>query len=85
MSNGSEIKNVELDSIDPMNVMLFKNINKILNYEVSGIDYLGDLSVPYMLIGSVIEVNPAPGIINHYSVVTNKNTFLKSIVDNLFK
>ena len=85
MSNGSQIQNVDLDSIDPMNVMMFKQINQLLKYEVSGIDYLGDLSVPYMLMGSVIEVNPAPGIDIHYTVVKNKNTFLKSIVDNLFK
>jgi cyanophycin synthetase len=85
MSNGSQIQNVELDSIDPMNVMMFKQINQLLNYEVSGIDYLGDLSVPYLLMGSVVEVNPAPGIDIHYNVVKNKNTFLKSIVDNLFK
>jgi len=85
MSNGSQIQNVDLESIDPMNIMLFKQINQVLNYEISGIDYLGDLSVPYMLMGSVIEVNPAPGINIHYNVVKNKNTFLKSIVDNLFK
>uniref|UniRef100_A0A6C0B9M2 ATP-grasp domain-containing protein n=1 Tax=viral metagenome TaxID=1070528 RepID=A0A6C0B9M2_9ZZZZ len=85
MSNGSEIKNVDLDLINPMNAMMFKQINQLLTYQVSGIDYLGDLSVPYMLMGSVIEVNPAPGIDIHYNVVKNKNTFLKSIVDNLFK
>ena len=85
MSNGSQIRNVDLNSIDPMNVMMFKQINKLLKYEVSGIDYLGDLSVPYMLMGSVIEVNSEPGISIHYNVVKNKNTFLKSIVDNLFK
>ena len=85
MSNGSQIQNVDLGSIHPMNVMMFKNINQLLNYKISGIDYLGDLTVPYMLMGSVIEVNPAPGINIHYTVVKNKNTFLKSIVDNLFK
>jgi D-alanine-D-alanine ligase-like ATP-grasp enzyme len=85
MSNGSQIKNVELNTIDSMNAMMFKQINQLLKYQVSGIDYLGDLSVPYMLMGSVIEVNPAPGINIHYNVVKNKNTFLKSIVDNLFK
>ena len=84
MSNGSHIQEVDLKSIDPMNIMLFKNIHTLLNYKVSGIDYLGDLSVPYMLMGSVIEVNPEPGINIHYNVVKNKNTFLKSIVDNLF-
>ena len=85
MSNGSQIQNVDLGSIHPINVMMFKNINQLLNYKISGIDYLGDLTVPYMLMGSVIEVNPAPGINIHYTVVKNKNTFLKSIVDNLFK
>lgn len=85
MSNGSQIKNVELNTIHPMNILLFQTIHRLMNYKVSGIDYLGDLDVPYLLFGSVIEVNPEPGINIHYNVVKNKNTFLKSIVDNLFK
>ena len=85
MSNGSHIQHVDLNSIDPMNIMLFKNIHTLLNYKVSGIDYLGDLSVPYVLMGSVIEVNPEPGINIHYNVVKDKDSFLKTIVDNLFK
>ena len=64
--------------------MLFTHINRILNYSISGIDYLGDLAVPYTLMGSVIEVNSNPGIDIHYTVVKHKKAFLTSIVDNLF-
>jgi len=84
MSNGSQIKNVELNTIHPMNIFLFQSIHRLMKYKISGIDYLGDLDVPYLLFGCVIEVNPEPGIDIHYNVVKNKNTFLKSIVDNLF-
>jgi cyanophycin synthetase len=84
MSNGSKIQEVDIPTIHPMNVMLFKTINRILKYSVSGIDYLGDLEVPYTVMGSVIEVNTAPGINIHYMVVKDKHAFLKSIVDHLF-
>ena len=73
-----------ITTIHPINVGLFTHINRILNYSLSGIDYLGDLTVPYMLMGSVIEVNPNPGIDIHYTVVKHKKAFLTSLVANLF-
>ena len=85
MSNGSTIKEVNLETIHPMNKLLFKQINDVLNYTITGIDYLGDLEVPYSLMGSVIEVNPAPGIPIHSDVVKDKKSFLFSIVDNLYR
>ena len=84
MSNGSQIQEVDIATIHPINIMLFTHINRILNYSISGIDYLGDLAVPYTLMGSVIEVNSNPGIDIHYTVVKHKKAFLTSIVDNLF-
>jgi D-alanine-D-alanine ligase-like ATP-grasp enzyme len=84
MSNGSQIKEVDITTIHPINIMLFTHINRILKYTLSGIDYLGDLAVPYTLMGSVIEVNSNPGIDIHYTVVKHKKAFLTSIVDNLF-
>ncbi len=84
MSNGSQIQEVDITTIHPINIMLFTHINRILKYNLSGIDYLGDLAVPYTLMGSVIEVNSNPGIDIHYTVVKHKKAFLTSIVDNLF-
>ena len=84
MSNGSQINEIDLNTIHPINVLLFKNLNHILDYTVSGIDYLGDLSIPYLLMGYVIEVNSRPSVDIHYSVVKDKKIFLKSIVNNLF-
>jgi len=85
MNNGSTIENVEINTIDPMNMLMFTRINELLNYTISGIDYLGDLSVPYTILGSVIEVNPNPSINIHYDVVDDKNKFLKTIVNNLYR
>ena len=85
MSNGSSVKEVDLNKIHPMNKLLFKQINEVLHYTITGIDYLGDLEVPYTLMGSVIEVNPAPGIEIHSDTVKDKKSFLMSIVDNLFQ
>jgi D-alanine-D-alanine ligase-like ATP-grasp enzyme len=85
MNNGSTIKYVDITTIDPMNMVLFTRINELLNYTISGIDYLGDLSVPYTILGSVIEVNPNPSISIHYDVAVDKDAFLKTIVDNLFR
>ena len=64
--------------------MLFKHINHVLGYNISGIDYIGDITIPYQLLGSVIEVNSNPGIGPHYNVTPNKNKLLTSIVTNLF-
>ena len=85
MNNGSTIKHVDITTIDPMNILLFTQINELLDYKISGIDYLGDLSVPYTILGSVIEVNPKPSISIHYDVAVDKDAFLKTIVDNLYK
>ena len=85
MSNGSSVKEVDLNKIHPMNKLLFKQINEVLNYTITGIDYLGDLEVPYTLMGSVIEVNPAPGIEIHSDIVSDKKSFVMSIIDNLYR
>ena len=85
MNNGSTVENVEINTIDPMNMLMFTQINELLKYTISGIDYLGDLSVPYTILGSVIEVNPNPSISIHYDVAVDKDAFLKTIVDNLFR
>jgi D-alanine-D-alanine ligase-like ATP-grasp enzyme len=85
MSNGSSVKEVDLNKIHPMNKLLFKQINEVLNYTITGIDYLGDLEVPYTLMGSVIEVNPAPGIEIHSNIVSDKKLFVMSIIDNLYR
>ena len=85
MSNGGSIYHVDINTIHPSNVLLFKNINRILGYKLSGIDYLGDITVPYDLFGSVLEVNANPGIGPHYNVANNKSDFLTTIINTLFK
>jgi D-alanine-D-alanine ligase-like ATP-grasp enzyme len=87
MSNGSTITYVDINTVHPINISLFKKINHILDLKLSGIDYIcEDLSIPYYVNGCVIEVNPKPGLEIHYDVYpeNEKNDLLNTIIDNVF-
>jgi len=87
MSNGSIVSYVDINTVHPLNISLFKQINRVLGLKLSGIDYIcEDLSIPYHLSGCVIEVNPKPGIDIHYNVFPDdkKESFLDTIIHNLF-
>ena len=87
MSNGSIITYVDINTVNPINLSMFKQINKILNLKLSGIDYIcEDLSIPYYLNGCVIEVNINPGVNIHYTVQpsTQKDNLINSIINQVF-
>ena len=87
MSNGSTVSYVDINTVNPINISMFKEINHILDLKLSGIDYIcEDLSIPYYLNGCVIEVNPAPGLDIHYDVYPDnkKDDLINTIVDNMF-
>lgn len=88
MSNGATVQYIDIHTIHPMNVFLFKKINHVLDLKLSGIDYIcDDISLPYYLTGIVVEVNPNPGINIHYMVYPDdkKEELLDSILDNVFE
>ena len=87
MSNGSEVKNVEIHEIHPRNVTLFKKINQVLGIKLSGIDYIcQDISVAHDLHGKVIEVNCTPGFDIHYDVtpILYQDALLDNVISNIF-
>jgi D-alanine-D-alanine ligase-like ATP-grasp enzyme len=87
MSNGSNLTYVDINTVNPINISMFKQINQILDLKISGIDYIcEDLSIPYYLNGCVIEVNFKPGVNIHYTVQpsTQQDVLINSIIDQLF-
>ena len=58
---------------------MFLKINKILNLNLSGIDYMSSsLNIPYTMEGHVIEVNENPDM-NMHNLIDN------SVADNFMK
>ena len=88
MSNGSTVNYIDIDTVHPMNILLFKKINHVLELKLSGIDYIcDDISLPYYLTGIVIEVNDRPGFGIHYLVCPEdkKKKLVDSVIDNVFE
>ena len=60
--NGSQDYIIHLDSVHPDNIKMFIEINRVLKYNMSGIDYITqDLSTSHKISGKVLEVNSYPG------------------------
>ena len=61
---------------------MFKEINKILTFNLCGIDYITkDLSIPYYNSGKIIEVNVTPGITVKF---LEKKSVANRFIDALF-
>lgn len=86
--NGGSIKQISLDSIHPINIVLFSRINKILDMNVNGIDFISkDISKPYYNTGVIIECNGGPDFDIHYKAAKDKNKLLNrfmSLLQELF-
>jgi cyanophycin synthetase len=76
VSNGADQDYISIDSVHPINIELFKQINKIMNLNLSGIDFISP-SLSIANNGKIIEVNSFPGFTN-----AQKN---ESIVDRFVK
>ena len=78
--NGSIIEDVNTNNIHKSNIIMFKNINKILGLNISGIDFItNDISIPNN--GKIIEINSNP----YYSIIENKDIKNKRLFESLFK
>jgi len=87
MSNGSHVTYIDIDYVHPINIMLFKKINRVLDLKISGIDFIcEDISLPYYLNGVVLEVNHNPGLGIHYNVYPDdkKENLTNSVIDAMF-
>ena len=77
--NGSQLKRIKIQNIHPLNVTMFTKINKILNLDLSGIDYMANsLEIPFYVHGSVIEVNSGPDMKIHYKADSNEKNYAVS-------
>lgn len=87
MHNGAMVEYVDINSVNPVNIAMFKKINSVLGLKLSGIDYIcEDLTIPYYLDGSVIEVNSNPGLNIHYRVypLHKRDEMLENVLQNVF-
>ena len=73
--NGATYKRINISDIHPDNLEMFVKIMKIINGNISGIDYISkDISKSYKIQGSVIELNSGP----YYQFHINKKKPLDS-------
>lgn len=80
VSNGADQEYISIESVHPMNIDLFKQTNKLLNLNLSGIDFIStSLSIPNN--GKIIEVNSFPGFTN----AQNNSSIVERFVKALFQ
>ena len=84
-SNGAKLVHISIKQVHPDNIAMFKRINCILDMSLTGIDYITpNISIPYYLAGSVIEVNHRPGFYGHYISAPDKQGLLDKFVGRIF-
>lgn len=71
--NGANIVRLDLSTVHPDNIDMFKSVNKAIGLNVGGIDYMGsDITKSYKdTDGRIIEVNSAPGLDLHVNPKDN--------------
>ena len=85
--NGSRSVRINEKDIHEENKLMFLKVNEVLGLTLSGIDFISSsLKIPYTEEGSVIEVNNAPGIIQHYKADNkDKNYAVTKFVRGVYK
>lgn len=83
--NGAQLNLVPIESIHEDNIKLFKNINKLMDMRLSGIDFISnDLSIPFYEEGVVIEINPFPGG-SVFELADNQDELVNYFIDGIFE
>ena len=86
LNNGAKVKRINIEDIHPDNIKLFKNVNKVLQLNLSGIDYMSKtISESYKKHGYILEVNDSPGIVaSAYLDKTSDRSAINDLVDKIF-
>ena len=86
MHNGALVERIDLIDIPKDNIDMFKNVNKVIGINCSGIDFLSnDISVPYNLNNSrILEINGTPDSSIHTISLNKPLNFFKTVVSNIF-
>ena len=84
LHNGANLNKVDLKKVPEINKKLFIDTAKILNVNMTGLDFMSDnIYVPYTKNnGKILESNPTPDIGIHFNSML-KNDFYKKIIKNL--
>ena len=86
-SNGSKLTRIPIQNVHPDNLKMFKKINKVMNLNLSGIDYMSpNIIKSYKQNnGHINEVNGKPGIKSHYVCDPKySSSIIQKFVSNLF-
>ena len=85
--NGATISNIPLNTVHRDNLQMFKRVNKLLDKNISGIDFISNnLSIPFYQQGAIIEVNSRPDIVIHTYTLNEKENeqYIDNIINKLF-
>jgi len=83
--NGAQLNIIPIESIHEDNIELFKDINKLMDMRLSGIDFISkDLSIPFYEEGVVIEINSFPGG-SVFELAENKDELIDYFIDGIFE
>jgi len=86
--NGSKVARIPIQYVHSDNLEMFKKINKVIDLNLSGIDYMSpDITKSYKNnYGFINEVNSGPSMKMHYVCDTkNSSSIIQKFVSNLFK
>lgn len=86
--NGSKLTRIPIQYVHPDNLEMFKKINKVIDLNLSGIDYMStDITKSYKQgNGYINEVNGGPSMNIHYVCdPKNSSSIIQKFVFNLFK
>lgn len=74
--NGSGLIRIPINSIHKDNIKMFLKTNKVLNLNLSGIDYISSsLKNSYLNDGNILEVNTGPDMKIHYVADKNQKNY----------
>jgi cyanophycin synthetase len=83
LHNGATNEKINIQSVHPDNLAMFKQLNIIFNLKLSGVDYISrDLSIPYTSEhgGGIVEINYNPGIESNF---TTDPDSIKKLINNI--
>jgi cyanophycin synthetase len=84
MHNGARISRIDIDTIPQKNIDLFLKVNKAMNINCSGLDYLSnDITIDYDMNNSrILEVNGTPDTEIHRKI--DGYNFFEKFVNSIF-
>ena len=90
LSNGGGIEDINISTVHPDNLTMFKKATKVCGLKLTGIDYITpSITTPYYSIpgkSAILELNSSPGMSVHYLAKSkkNRNGFIDNFISRFF-